>query len=104
MPNFELSYLADGDIAGIILYTIEKWDAEQAIRYVSLLDAHFEDIGNGTVRTQAVFEHRADLRTSRCQRHVIFHQDRPGNRPLILAVLHERMELLERLKDRLEDI
>ena len=35
MPNFELSYLAASDIAGIIAYTIEKWDIDQAIRYVS---------------------------------------------------------------------
>ena len=32
MPNFELSYLAASDIAGIIAYTIEKWDIDQAIR------------------------------------------------------------------------
>jgi plasmid stabilization system protein ParE len=41
MPNFELSYLADSDIAGIIAYTIEKWDIDQAIRYVGLRDAHW---------------------------------------------------------------
>jgi hypothetical protein len=33
--------------------------------------------------------------------HVIFHQERVGDRPLILAVFHESMELMERLKERL---
>lgn len=61
MPNFELSHLADGDIAGIIHYTIERWDADQAIRYVGFLDAHFEAIGNGEARTKAVFEHRGGI-------------------------------------------
>jgi len=104
MPNFELSYLADGDIAGIILYTIEKWDADQAIRYAGFLDAHFEAIGRGNACTKAIFGHRADLRVSRCQKHVVFHQERAGNCPLILAVFHERMELMERLSDRLNEI
>jgi toxin ParE1/3/4 len=61
----------------------------------------FEAIGNGEVRTKAVFEHRGDLRVSRCQKHVIFHQERAGDRPLILAVFHESMELMERLSERL---
>ena len=47
MPSFELSYLADCDITGIIGYTIEKCDIDQAIRYVGVLDAHFEVIGKG---------------------------------------------------------
>ncbi|MFC7339316.1 type II toxin-antitoxin system RelE/ParE family toxin [Haloferula chungangensis] len=102
MPNFELSHLADGDIAGIIRYTIVKWDDEQAIRYVGFLDAHFEAIGKGEARTKAVFGHRGDLRVSRCQRHVIFPQERSGDHPLILAVFHESMELMERLKERLD--
>lgn len=104
MPDFELSYLADCDIAGIIGYTIEKWDIDQAIRYVGVLDAHFEAIGKGDARTKAVFGHRTDLRLSRCQKHVIFHQERAGNCPLILAVFHERMELMVRLSDRLDEV
>jgi toxin ParE1/3/4 len=104
MPNFELSYLADCDIAGIIGYTIEKWDTDQAIRYVGILDAHFEAIGKGDACAKAVFEHRTDLRVSRCKKHVIFHQERAGNCPLILAIFHERMELMVRLSDRLNGV
>jgi toxin ParE1/3/4 len=66
-----------------------------------LLDAHFEAIGKGEVRTKTVFGHRGDLHASRCQKHVIFHQERAGDVPLILAVFHESMELMERLKKRL---
>jgi toxin ParE1/3/4 len=104
MSNFELTYLADSDIAGIIGYTIEKWGIDQAIRYVGVLDAHFEAIGKGDARAKAVFGHRTDLRVSRCQKHVIFHQERTDNCPLILAVFHERMELMVRLSDRLNEV
>ena len=104
MPNFELSYLADCDIAGIIAYTIDKWDIDQAIRYVGILDAHFEAIGKGGARTKAVFGHRTDLRVSRCEKHVIFHQERTGACPLILAVFHEQMDLMVRLSDRLNEV
>ncbi len=104
MWNFELSHLADGEIVGIIRYTFKKWDTDQAIRYVGFLDAHFEAIGRGEVRTKVVLGHRADLHMSRCQRHVIFFQKRADDRPLILAVLHEQMELMERLQERLDEI
>ena len=103
MPNFELSYLADADIDAIIHYTLEKWDADQAVRYLGFLDRHFEAIGTGEATTKVFLQHRPDLLISRCQKHVIFHHARAGERPLIIAVFHGSMELMTRLKERLDE-
>ena len=44
MPDFELSYLADQDIAEIIDYTVGRWGADQAALYANLLDQHFKQL------------------------------------------------------------
>jgi plasmid stabilization system protein ParE len=56
MSGFELSYLADQDIAKIIDYTVDWWGAEQAVLYVSLLDQHFEAVGDGLMLSKAIFD------------------------------------------------
>ena len=101
MPDFELSYLADQDIVKVINYTVDRWGAEQAARYAGLLDQHFEAIGNDLMLSKAVFEHRNDLCVSRCQKHMVFYWKRKNQPPLILAVLHSRMDLMVHLEERL---
>jgi len=50
---------------------------------------------------KSVFEHRDDIRVSRCQHHYVFFVRDDDLGTLILAVLHENMDLLERLRQRL---
>jgi toxin ParE1/3/4 len=101
MPNYEISFLADEDLENIARYTIRTWDIEQAEKYMALLDKHFEELGTDKVRTRVFIKHRKELKVSRCQKHVVFHLGRIDSVPLILAVLHESMDLMERLKGRL---
>ena len=101
MPGFELSYLADQDIAEIVKYTVDVWGDEQADLYIRLLDQHFEDIGNGSMLSKPIFEHRSDLLVSRCQKHIVFYLKRKNQIPLILAVLHSKMDLMIHMEKRL---
>jgi toxin ParE1/3/4 len=103
MPNFELTKAADEDLKGIALYTLSKWGPKQAARYAAALDAHFEAIGNGKARTRIFLQHRPELRVSRVDRHYVFHLEREKQHPLILAVFHEHMDLMTRLRARLGD-
>ena len=102
MAHFELSHLADEDIEGIILYTIDQWGVEQAERYVGFLDDHFEEIGSGKARCKKLIPSREDLFVSKCKKHVVFHRKEGGEKPLILAVFHEQMDLMNRLSDRMK--
>jgi plasmid stabilization system protein ParE len=43
------------------------------------------------------------LRVAACGRHLIFLMPRPDAPALVLAILHERMDILARLSSRLED-
>lgn len=103
MPTYELTAEAEEDINKIAVYTISEWGSKQASRYSVILDSHFDAIGNGSARTRLFLPHRPELRVSRVEHHYVFHLEREKRLPLILAVFHENMDLLARLRRRLED-
>lgn len=102
MAECELSDEADEDLFSIALYTDRTWGRKQARRYAGQLDAHFAAITKGDALEKAVFEHRADFRVSRCQHHYVFFVREREDDVLILAVLHENMNLIARFRERLE--
>jgi toxin ParE1/3/4 len=102
MPNYELAAAAEEDLRNISRYTISTWGREQAARYIAQLDTQFELIGDGRARTRSCLPHRPELRVSRAKHHYIFFLERETQCPLILAVLHEKMDLMTRLRQRLE--
>ena len=71
-------------------------------RYEASLESNLKGICAGETRTRRVFEHRSDIRVSRCEHHYVFAQMREDEVPLIVAVLHEKMDLLVRLRERLD--
>ena len=103
MANYELTEAADKDLESIALYTISQWGSNQALRYGSFLNAHLEAIGRGEARTRIFLPNRPELRVSRARHHYVFHLERENQCPLILAVFHESMDLMTRLRARLGD-
>jgi plasmid stabilization system protein ParE len=72
------------------------------LRYAELLNEQFKEIAKGLIFSRVAFSKYPKVRVCRCEHHYIFFM-RPQKslKPVILAVLHERMNLLERLKERL---
>ena len=103
MSDYELSKAAEADLYSIARYAVEKWGSEQARRYGASLENHFKAVGRREARTRIFFKHRPEMLVSRIERHYVFHLVRENQCPLILAVLHENMDLISRLRDRLED-
>ncbi len=99
MPNVELTPEADSDLEDIWRYTLGRWGAAQADRYIDQLADCFSAIGDGQVHTRELKGNAKGARLYRCQHHYICYL--PFDPPLIIAILHERMDLLARLKDRL---
>jgi len=102
MAVYELTQAAEADLQAIARYTVETWGAEQTRRYGELVENHFLDIGCQKVLTRVFLKHRPELRVSRVEHHFVFHLVREKQCPLILAVLHENMDLMSRLRNRLE--
>jgi plasmid stabilization system protein ParE len=100
--DYVLAKGAAEDLRNIIRYTNERWGEAQCLAYVRQL----EDAAASVARGQGFFKDfsvlHPGLRMARCGRHYIFCLPRSDALPIILAILHERMDIMARLKSRLE--
>jgi len=102
MAEYSLEDEAEHDLLEIGRYTTRTWGLEQAVRYLSALDDHFSSIAHSDALEKAVFEHRDDFRVLRCQHHYVFFVWEDEQSAIILAVLHENMDLIARFRERLD--
>lgn len=102
MPaRYELTPAAKEDVRGIWLYTAAQWGERQADRYAGLLEAGFRKIASRRAVSRAFSQRYPHVRVTRCEHHYIFYVHPDGQPPRILAVLHEQMDLVARLRERL---
>lgn len=97
--QYVLTQSAKKDVKGIWNYTAEKWGMEQADRYLRKLESGFDSIARGECVSKKPLSSFENVRSIRCEHHYIFYLY--GKRPIILAVLHEKMDFIARLKERL---
>jgi plasmid stabilization system protein ParE len=102
MSGYELSLDAEADLGAIAAYTLRTWGVEQTLRYELALTTCIESLASGDAVTSTPIPHRPELRAVRCGHHYVFALRRSDGPILILAVLHESMDLLVRLRSRLE--
>jgi toxin ParE1/3/4 len=101
VPLYELTQEADADILAIARYTISNWGIGQALR-LSAAGKTFTGHRAAKARSRVFINQRPELIVSRVEHHYVFHQVRTNQCPLILAVLHENMDLISRIRDRLD--
>jgi plasmid stabilization system protein ParE len=101
MQPYDLTRAAEADLREIARYTLRQWGARQQRRYAGLLAACFQGIAHNTVTSRTFSARYPQVRFTRCERHYVFYFLPEGQKPRILAVLHERMDFLARLADRL---
>lgn len=100
MRSYHLTIPVDQDLIDIWEYTDERWDTDQADRYIHQLFICLDKIGSGQANTRALIDVHPELASSLCQKHRIFFLRRA--KPVIIAVFHQRMNPFERLIKRLE--
>lgn len=100
MARYVFTAEADADLDGIVDYTRRQWGDDQARRYLAQLRICLDRIADkdGRFRLETAF--KLPLRVLRCQHHYIYCLPRDGMPALILAILHERMDLVARIADR----
>ena len=103
MTAYILTAEAESDLRSVIRYTRTQWSVAQVRHYVSALERGMEDIAAGKVPFKDLSALYPALRMARCQHHYIFCLPREHAPALIVAILHERMDLLRRLADRLNE-
>lgn len=66
-----------------------------------LLETGFRNIANGSALSRSFSAAYPQLRVTKCEHHYIFHLRNEAHTLYIIAVFHEKMDLMQRLKDRL---
>ncbi len=100
MVGYVLTPDAEKDLEEVWSYTFEKWGADQADHYLSQIEICCERIAAGEAYCRSFPEVDARLKSHHCQHHYIFFLE-TADRPTVLAVLFERMNLLVQLRPRL---
>lgn len=99
--SYILSKGAAADIQEIARYTLKQWGKTQCQTYIAELEAKADTlaIGEGIFKDMGIV--LPGLRMAICGSHYIFCMPRQNAPAIILAILHERMDMLTRLKGRL---
>jgi plasmid stabilization system protein ParE len=96
-----LTEAADADIREIARYTHQKWGEAQARMYLDTLERCTERLVAGDAPFKDLSSLIPSLRMSRCEHHYIVCLPRDDGPALIVALVHERMDLVSRLRGRL---
>ena len=99
MAKYELTNKAVEDLTGIWEYTIEKWSEQQADRYFNLLLDSCQDIANNPELGKNYDGITKDLYGLKTNRHIVFYRKRINQPIEITRILHERMDLINRLSE-----
>ena len=91
MRGYALSPRASADIDEIWDYTAQRWDADQAERYVRLIQDAIETVAADPQRARPCDGVRAGYRRYRVGSHVVFFR-LVGRRIEIMRILHQRMD------------
>ena len=102
MSSYKLSEDAAADLDEITDYTFENHGVAQTLKYIDMLDECATNLSIGHGHYKELPELHLKLRMKHCQHHFIFGVVREAESMLVVAILHERMKLIERVQKRLE--
>ena len=96
MQRYTLTAGAKKDLIEIWNYTFDRWGEAQADTYIRKIEVGFYKIVKATAVEKKPLLSYAKLRSIRCEHHYIFFLK--GDKPIILAILHEKMDFIIRLQ------
>lgn len=101
MKLYILTAEAESDLRSVIRYTRKHWGSAQVRHYVSKLEQGIASLAAGQGNFWDMSELYPALRMARCEHHYVFFLPRDPEPALVVAIFHERMDLMMRLADRL---
>ena len=96
---YEISEKANEDINDIWLFTFETWSQEQADRYYNLILDEIEYIAENYESGKSMEHLRKGYRATKVKSHIIFYRKSKRDTVEIIRVLHQRMDIENRLND-----
>ncbi len=98
MAKFKLTNNAVKDLSDIWNYTFETWSESQADKYFKLLLNACSAIAKNPQIGNTYEEIYPDLKGKKTSKHIIFYRLMKDNSIEIIRILHERMDLKNKLK------
>jgi toxin ParE1/3/4 len=99
--DYILTAAAEADLREIIRYTRKQWGDAQVRSYIAKLEGGIARLAAGEGVFKDMTALYPALRMVRCEHHYIFCLPRDDAPSLVVAIFHERMDLMLRLADRL---
>ncbi|MDG1253869.1 MAG: type II toxin-antitoxin system RelE/ParE family toxin [Glaciecola sp.] len=101
MTSYELTVEAEQDIRELVQYTFQKWGSSQVNNYTSYLEATFEKIGKGNVIAKKFSDILPEVLVTKSKYHFVFFVSPKNKKPVIIAIIHEKRNILKLLINRL---
>ncbi|TXE09136.1 type II toxin-antitoxin system RelE/ParE family toxin [Gelidibacter salicanalis] len=96
--NYRISRQAIDDLNAIWIYTFHKWSKEQADRYYELIIGEIEFIADNYEIGKSAENTRQNYQITKIKSHLIFYRKVENQIVEIVRILHQRMDIKERLK------
>ena len=103
MTGYVLTAEAESDLRSIVRYTRKQWGDAQVRSYIATLEQGIASLADGRGVLKDMSELFPALRMGRYEHHYVFCLPREEAPALIVAIFHERMDLMTRLADRLTE-
>ncbi len=99
MAKVILRQKAIDDLYNIWHYTFEKWSENQADKYYAIIKMSCNSIGENPEIGKEYEGINRSLLGLKSEKHIIFYQQISSDRIEIIRILHERMDLKNRLTE-----
>jgi len=102
MDLYELSFDAEEDLRGIIDYTIDIFGMKKMRTYMKQLTSCMKAMAISKKYCKEIEISGDVIRILHCQKHYIFGLINNDNPMIVIAVYHERMDIMQRVRKRLK--
>jgi toxin ParE1/3/4 len=100
MVKYELTKKAVEDLSDIWNYTFENWSERQADKYYQLLIESFTEIAENPILGKNFDKIIESLRGFKVGRHIVFYREMEGRKIEIIRILHDHMDLKNRITEK----
>ena len=100
MAKYKLTIKAVDDLSNIWNYTLEKWSEKQADKYYNMLVDSFNEIARNPKLGKNYSDIIENILGIRAGRHIIFYRKTQDYEIEITRILHEQMDLKNRIKEK----
>ncbi len=99
MSKLILRQKAIDDLSSIWIYTAETWSEKQADKYHNMIKIACRNIANGIVIGKTYDNVNPNLLGYQIGKHIVFYQECSRGEVEVVRILHERMDIENRLKE-----